>query len=121
MSSPPASICSSRVERRGKVTILTFAADTVRNVENVIARELLAGLSGCSWENHLLLNFTHVTYLSSVELGSLVSLHKRIREAGGQLHLFNLSPQLLELFAITRLDTLLQICTEAEAAEFGKP
>jgi anti-sigma B factor antagonist len=100
-----------KVERSDNITIFTFIPNAMRNVENVIAREL-GGLTEGAGARHLLLDFTHVKCLNSMELGTLVTLHKRIKETGGRLTLFNLSAQVFELFALTRLDTLLGICRE---------
>ena len=100
-----------KVERRGNITIVTFTSDAIRNVENVIARELRAITVGTG-KQHLLLDFTNVEQLNSIELGTLITLHKQIEQTGGLLTLFNLSAQLFELFTITRLDTLLTICRE---------
>lgn len=100
---------SPKVERSGDVTIVTFTAESVRDVEDVIAREL-AVLAAEPGNRHLLLDFTNVTSLNSTELGTLVTLHKRFRAAGGRLTLFNLSPLILRLFTTTRLETLLSIC-----------
>ena len=110
MHSPAARILP-KVERSGDITIITFIPDAIRDVENVIARELL-GLTGVTGVRHLLLDFTNVDYLNSMELGTLVTLHKQVKEAGGRLTLFNLSTQVFELFTVTRLDTLLDICRE---------
>src|SRR6478672_10658973 len=104
-----------KVERGGNVTIITFTADAARNVENVLAREL-GGLTAGLADRHLLLDFTNVDYLNSTELGTLVTLHKQVEAAGGRLTLFNLSAQILSLFTITRLDTYLTICKQAENA-----
>lgn len=109
-----------KVERGGDVTIITFTADAVRDVEDVLARELgglTAGLAG----RHLLLDFTNVDYLNSIELGTLITLHKKVEAIGGRLTLFNLSAQVLMMFTITRLDTLLTICTEADGASNPGP
>jgi anti-anti-sigma factor len=102
-----------KVERSGDVTVITFTRDPVRDVESVLARELLglAGEGGC----HLLLDFTNVDRLNSTELGTLITLHKQIRDVGGRLTMFNLSERVFEVFAITRLDTLLGICRESAA------
>ena len=105
-----------KVERTGNVTVITFTADAIRDVENVIAREL-EGHAGGGAERHLLLDFTNVKYLNSAELGTLVTLHTRTRAAGGQLTLFNLDDQLRGLFSLTRLDTLLAICRGDDADE----
>ena len=100
-----------KVEKSGKVKIITFTGDEVRDVENVLAKELQGHMEELT-ECHLLLDFTHVEYLSSVELGTLISLHKKVKASGGRLTLFNLNAQVYEVFTVTRLQTLLGICRE---------
>lgn len=100
-----------KMEQAENVKVVTFTADRVRDVENVIATEL-ACLSERLGECHLLLDFTNVEYITSVELGTLVNLHKRMKASGGRLTLFNLNPQVFEVFTITRLEKLLEICRE---------
>ncbi len=73
---------SPRVERIGNVTVVTFTCDAIRDVEDVIAREL-GSLAEGGEGHHLLLNFANVKYLNSMELGTLISLHKRVKSLGG--------------------------------------
>ena len=103
-----------KVERSRNVTIVTFTAGASRAAGNVIAGEL-AGTATDGGE-HLLLDFTNVTSLNSEELGTLITLHKRARAVGGKLTLFNLRPDVLKLFTVSRLDTLLAICRERSVA-----
>ncbi len=98
-----------KMEQCGDVRIITFTGDQARDVENVIATEL-EGLTDRLGESHLLLDFTNVEYITSVELGTLISLYKQVRAAGGRLTLFNLSPLVFGVFTTTRLQTLLEIC-----------
>src|SRR4029453_17615572 len=98
-----------KVERSGKITIVTFTQDAIRDVENVLAREL-EGLTGGTGKRHLLLDFTNVERLNSIELGTLVTLHKQMQQTDGRLTLFNISVLMFRLFSVTRLDTLLHIC-----------
>lgn len=98
-----------KMEQRGGVKIITFTAGQARNVENVIATEL-DGLTDDLGECHLLLDFTNVEYIASVELGTLVSLHKEMKASGGRLTLFNLKRDVFEVFTVTRLETLIGIC-----------
>jgi len=107
MSSPIRS--SPKTERTGNVKIITFTAGQKRDVENVIATEL-EGLTDQLGECQLLLDFTNVEYITSVELGTLVSLHTKIKASGGRLTLFNLNLQVFEAFTVTRLDKLMGIC-----------
>ncbi len=101
-----------KVERSGNITIITFIPNAIRDVENVIAREL-EGLTSGVGERHLLLDFTNVDSLNSMELGTLITLHtSRSGDAGGRLTLFNLNTNVFELFTITQLDSRLGICRE---------
>src|SRR5271166_3425403 len=68
-------------EQTATVKIITFTAGQVRS-ENVLATEL-EGLTDDLRECHLLLDFTNVEYVTSVELGTLVSLHKKMKASGG--------------------------------------
>src|SRR5947209_6721822 len=107
-----------KVEQSGDVRVITFAADGVRDVEDMLARDL----DGCTDDlggSHLLLDFTHVERLGSLELGTLIGLHKRMKACGGRLTLFNLNAEIYEVFTVTRLQTLLGICRELEAAAPG--
>ena len=59
----------------------------------------------------MILDFVNVTNMSSSALGMLITLHKRVREADGQLRLCNIQPAIQEVFKITRLDEIFHICT----------
>ena len=100
-----------KVEKRGGVKIITFTGGQARDVENVIATEL-DGLTEKLGQCHLLLDFTNVETITSVELGTLITLHKNLQATGGRLTLFNLNLQVFEVFAVTRLEGLLGICRE---------
>jgi anti-anti-sigma factor len=52
------------------------------------------------------LDCDEVTSFSSEVLGTLVGLQKRVKDAGGRLRLFNVSPDLYEVLAASRLDRL---------------
>jgi anti-anti-sigma factor len=119
-TSAPDAPLPPKVERCGNITVITFTHDAIRDVEDVIARELEV-LPVETGVQHLLLDFMNVVYLNSVELGTLITLHKRVRATGGRLTLFNLSAQLFRLFTITRLDTLLGICREDAVAGSALP
>jgi anti-anti-sigma factor len=100
-----------KVEQSGNVRVITFSADQVRDVENMFARQLAGRTDGLE-ESHLLLNFSNVEYLNGAELGTLITLHQRMKACGGRLTLFNLNDRVYEVFTITRLQTFLGICRE---------
>ena len=67
----------------------------------------------------LLLDFTAVCHMSSSALGMLITIHKRIREKGGQLRMCNIGPAIYEVFAIMRLIDVFQICPSRDDALAG--
>lgn len=64
----------------------------------------------------VVLNLARVHVFQSMMLGVLINFQKRVREAGGTLKLCELDPQVRKTFALTRLDTMVDICdTESDA------
>jgi anti-sigma B factor antagonist len=64
----------------------------------------------------VVVDFTVSGYIDSSGLGALVSLSRRLREAGGDLRLVGLNDDLRTLFELTRLDALFPLyATRAEA------
>jgi len=59
-------------------------------------------------ERNFLLDLTKTRYIDSSGLGVLISLSKRIRDQRGTLRLTNLNADLVQLFALTKLDKLFQ-------------
>ena len=71
----------------------------------------------------LLLNFAIVKFMSSVTIGHIVRLNKQCKADKIRLKLCSISPDIMEIFTITRLNKILDICAdEASALEaFKKP
>src|SRR5215211_3081926 len=67
-------------------------------------------------ERRLLIDFSRTGYIDSSGLGALVSISKKIREAGGELRLSGLNDDLRSLFELTKLDTLFAITETPEQA-----
>jgi anti-sigma B factor antagonist len=57
----------------------------------------------------LLISFSNVDHLSSAALGTLITINNRVRNAGGQLRLSDIDPQIYEVFVITKLNKLFEI------------
>ena len=64
----------------------------------------------------LLIDFVNVEHLSSAALGMLITINNRVRAKGGQLRLASIDPQIYEVFAITKLNKLFNICDSAKEA-----
>lgn len=74
--------------------------------------KLIAGSQGIK----LLLSFENVEHLSSAALGMLITLNKRVSEQSGKLKLSDITPQIFEVFKITRLNKLFDIHSTREDA-----
>lgn len=67
-------------------------------------------------ERKFVIDFTQTGYIDSSGLGVLVSLAKKVREAGGDLRLAGLNDDLRTLFELTKLDTLFTLVGSVEEA-----
>lgn len=69
-----------------------------------------------SGERKFVMDFGESSYIDSTGLGALVSLSRKIREAGGRMRLTGLNDDLLTLFELTRLDTVFDLAETRAAA-----
>jgi anti-anti-sigma factor len=75
-------------------------------------RHQLLALADTPGAPELILDFANVDYVAGLALGTLITLHKRLAAADRRLTLCNLRPLVREVFAITRLDCLLNLKAE---------
>ena len=64
----------------------------------------------------IVLDFAGVQFVKSEELGALIALNRKVRGAGGKLRLVNVEPPISGVFAVTRLDTILDVHRVGSAA-----
>jgi len=64
----------------------------------------------------ILVDFEKVDYISSMGIGTLISLYRDIREKKGQFILFGIQDSVKEIFDRTHLNKRLTICTTQEEA-----
>ena len=103
------------VEDIGDVTVVNFVDRKILDEQNIqIIGEQLFGL--VDQNQKILLNFSNVEYLSSAALGKLITLHKKVTQAGGRLILCSIAPQIYDVFEITKLDKFFKIEKEEQAA-----
>jgi anti-sigma B factor antagonist len=98
------------VEDRGPALLARFGWDRGWDepAEEAVA-DKLSELAGRLAGRTLLVSLAEVPLLTSGLLGKLVSLHRRVRAAGGKFALCDLSPRARELLARTRLDRLFDV------------
>jgi len=67
-------------------------------------------------EQKILFDFSEVTYLSSNALGMLIGLQRRLVQRTGRVKLAGIHPDVMEIFRITKLDTVFDIYKDSPAA-----
>lgn len=68
----------------------------------------------------VVVDFSGSPYIDSSGLGALVSLSRRLRDAGGDLRLVGLNDDLRSLFELTRLDQLFPLYATRQDALAGQ-
>ena len=105
------------VSKIGEVTVVKFLDKKILDETNI--QELGVELFGLVEQDNrksILLNFSHVEFLSSAALGKLITLDRKVKAAKGRLKMSNIRPEIFEVFQITKLNKVFDIRTdEAEA------
>jgi anti-sigma B factor antagonist len=84
--------------------------DTAPSLGSQVAA-VLAGGAG-----DVVIDLRGVTFMDSSGLGALVGVRKRVEGAGGTLTLANLSPNVLRIFALTKMDSVFDIVSDDASA-----
>ena len=106
-----------QVSQDGDVTVVQLNDRRILD-ETSIAEigEMIYALVPKAQPPKFVVDFANVAHMSSSALGMLITLHKRIRERGGELRLCGIQPAILEVFVITRLNEIFQIAPTREQA-----
>jgi anti-sigma B factor antagonist len=83
-------------------TEMMFDASEIEGVRGQLSR-------GEMRSERLLLDFARVAFIGSRALTELIRLYKGVKEAGGNLKLCNVRPEICQLFRLMRLDGLFEI------------
>ena len=86
-----------------------------------IGSELMEMVAAASSGKKMLVNFQGVQFMSSAMIGKLVLLNKKSKTAEIDLKFCSISPNVLEVFKITRLNKVFKIEADEEKAlkKFG--
>jgi anti-anti-sigma factor len=92
-------------------TVVHFTGDRVSLDENTLRQihEELLALADETAESELLFDFGNVEYVATAALATLVNLRKKLLAGGRHITIYNLAPHIHEVFAVTRLDELLDL------------
>jgi len=101
----------------GGVTVVSFVDHKILDAANIqeLGEELF-NLVEQDGSKNILLDFGNVEFLSSAALNKLIILDKKVKMRAGQLKLCNLTPEIREVFVITRLHQLFEIHDKQESA-----
>jgi anti-sigma B factor antagonist len=107
------------VERRPDAIVARFSREVILSGPEADAiDERLTALLGEVGQRPLLVDFGNVRSLTSFMLGNLVGLNRAADSAGVRLALFNLRPDVREIFEVTRLHLILRLYgSESEALQ----
>jgi anti-sigma B factor antagonist len=99
-----------RTRRIGDVVQVEFIDRNILDEANIQAiGEEISSIIDSQPKPKLLISFANVDHLSSAALGTMITINNRIRNAGGQLRLADIDPQIYEVFVITKLNKLFEI------------
>ena len=101
------------VSEIGDVTVVRFVDRKIIDTANIqeLGDELFSLVENDNRKS-LLLNFSHVEFLSSAALNKLILLDRAVEMHGGRLKLCSLRPEIQEVFVITRLNRMFGIHEE---------
>ncbi|MGQ9869770.1 STAS domain-containing protein [Leptodesmis sp.] len=82
-----------------------------------VAKQLLEQVEECRKENIsiILIDLENVAMIDSFGLGTLISIHTKLRIAGGKLYLCSLQKQANFLFDISAMNRVLDVLPDQEA------
>ena len=96
------------------VTVVSVDGQLIVANRNELKQKVIDAME--SGGTKFVFDFDQTGYIDSSGLGVLVSVSKKIREAGGDLRLAGLNEDLRMLFELTKLDTLFKISDTTDQA-----
>ena len=108
---------SISVEYSEKAAVITFTDEKILDEQDIQAlQESIMSVIKQNSGVNIILDFCNVQFLSSAVLGLLIRISKKIYEDEGQLKLCNINPKIHEIFKITRLTKIFDICPSVKDA-----
>jgi len=99
------------------VMIVTFRASSILDAVTIDRMSThLKELIAAAPTERFIFDFDRVTYLSSNALGMLIGLNKRVVQRKGEIKLAGINNDVMEVFKITKLDTVFDIYKDPVSA-----
>ncbi len=98
-------------------TIVAFTDEKILEENDIksIQQSIMSVIAETKGGN-VILDFENVKFLSSAVLGLLIRVSKKVYEQDSQLRLCNINPRIYEVFKITRLTQIFDICENVKEA-----
>jgi anti-sigma B factor antagonist len=106
-----------RVRRTNDVVQVEFVDRNILDEGNIqqIGEEINTLIDAES-RPKILISFSNVDHLSSAALGTLITIHNKVKAQDGELRLADIDPQIYEVFEITKLSRLFEIHRDSQSA-----
>ncbi|MEM6689075.1 MAG: STAS domain-containing protein [Planctomycetota bacterium] len=104
-------------QTHGEVLVVGFTDSKILDSQRIeqVGKELADSVPQAIHKK-LLLNFRGVSFMSSAMITKLVMLNKQCKAQGVELKFCEVSPNVLEVFKITKLNKIFDIKTDEEKA-----
>ena len=100
------------------VLVLGFTSSKILNEQDIlqVGKELSATALEVEDEQKVILSFRGVEFMSSAMLGRLVTFKKQCKNKTIQLKVCSITPDIMEVFKITKLNKVFDIVKDEEKA-----
>ncbi len=101
----------------GKLVKVTVSGPVTQRELSPVDEPLGELLGKSGYSRQVLLDLADVSYLDSSGVGWLLTCHKRIKQAGGNLIVHSFSPIVSNVLRVLKLEKVLQLAENVKAAE----
>lgn len=110
-------MAATTTQQNGEVLVVGFTDSKILDNQRIeqVGKELQETVAQAV-NKKLLLNFRGVSFMSSAMITKLVMLNKRCKAQGVHLKFCEVSPNVMEVFKITKLNKLFDIQSDEEKA-----
>jgi anti-sigma B factor antagonist len=102
-------VTSTEGDANGSFTRVRCTGKLVAGSTGILQTEVRSLLPG---SRRIVLDLTELGYMDSSGLGAIIGLYASAKSAGGRLEVINLSARVRQLFSITNVLSLFEVCGE---------
>ncbi len=104
------------ISMRDDITVVTLEAAAISTSGIDPIAQTLREVIGQQRPHKVIIDFGQVRFLSSMMLGLLVDVWRRMKEYGGLIRICGIDPQLTRVFRITHLDRIFEFSPTLDSA-----